>query len=326
MGLGKRVALDRSPFAVRHSHLGEFMHVSSRHVLRQGPMLATLGKTAVRALAQRVRPSNGPVRFVTPGPEIRRTVAPLPASLLDEYVAHVGGDVRAYRGIVPPHFFPHWALPLAAEALRPLPYPIMRVVNAGCRMQINATLPRDEPLQVRAQLAHVDDDGQRALITERIITGTASVPDALHVEIYAFVPLRSQPRDGSAHEKREKPRVPQGAREIAFEALPSDAGLSFAKLTGDFNPIHWVPAYAKAAGFRDVILHGFGTFARSYEGLVRGLLGGDVRKLTQLDAKFTRPLVLPHSVGVYVRQHEVYVGDGIEGPAYMTGQFEAGEY
>jgi hypothetical protein len=204
----------------------------------------------------------------------------------------------------------------------------MRVVNAGCRMRVAAMLPRGEPLQVRAQLTHVDDDGQRALITQRIITGTASAPDALHVEIHAFVPLRSQARNGRAPaaDKRDKPRVPQGAREIAFENLPGDAGLSFAKLTGDFNPIHWVPAYAKAAGFRSVILHGFGTFARSYEGLVRGLLGGDVRRLKQLDAKFTRPLVLPHSVGVYVRQREVYVGDGIEGPAYMTGQFETGEY
>jgi acyl dehydratase len=88
-----------------------------------------------------------------------------------------------------------------------------------------------------------------------------------------------------------------------------------------------VPAYARASGFKNVILHGFGTFARCCESLNRGLLGGDVRKLKVLDAKFTRPLVLPHAVGVYVRQNEVYVGDGIEGPAYMTGRFDlAGDY
>jgi hypothetical protein len=28
---------------------------------------------------------------------------------------------------------------------------------------------------------------------------------------------------------------------------------------------------------------------------------------------------------VYVRQREVYVGDGIQGPAYMTGHFETGD-
>jgi hypothetical protein len=192
-------------------------------------------------------------------------------------------------------------------------------------MQVNALMPRNEALHVRAQLASVEDDGKRALITQRVITGTDSAPDALEVEMYAFVPLsggNGDKQNGAA--KRDKPRVPQGCREIAFGKLPADAGLSFAKLTGDFNPIHWVPAYARASGFRNVILHGFGTFARCCESLNRGLLGGDVRKLKLLHAKFTRPLVLPHAVGVYVRQREVYVGDGIEGPAYMTGHFETG--
>jgi hypothetical protein len=289
-------------------------------------MLATLGKTAARALAQRVR-SGKPATLVTPGPEITRIIAPISPALLDEYIAYLGGDPRAYRGIVPAHFFPHWALPLAAETLRDISYPIMKVLNAGCRMQVNAQLPRDEPLHVRAQLAQIEDDGKRAILTQRVVTGTASMPDALITEIYAFVPL---PRKGSddakdTSAKREKPRVPQGAREIASINLPADAGLSFAKLTGDFNPIHWVPAYAKASGFRSVILHGFATLAHCCEGLNRGLLGGDVRKLQLVDAKFTRPLVLPHSVGVYVREHEVFVGDGVEGPAYMTARFATGD-
>jgi hypothetical protein len=206
-----------------------------------------------------------------------------------------------------------------------LPYPILRVLNAGCRMKVNKLLPRKEALHVRAQLAAVDDDGKRALITVRVNTGSESAPDALETEIYAFVPLAS--KNGSHNgkpTKAEKPRVPEGSHEIAFSKLRADAGLSFAKLTGDFNPIHWVTPYARASGFRNVILHGFGTFARACESLNRGLLGGDVRELKLLEAKFTRPLVLPHAVGVYVRQREVYVGDGIQGPAYMTGRFETG--
>lgn len=296
-------------------------------------MLAMLGKTAARALTQSLRKgANGKSSVVTPGPEFRRTFAPLPSDLLDQYVSHVGGDARAYKGIVPAHFFPQWSMPVAADALAALPYPILRVLNAGCRMRVHKQLPRGEALHVRAQLAAIDDDGRRALITTRVITGTDSTPDALETEIYAFVPLGKS--NGASKDKgngkpakavADKPRVPEGSHEIAFTKLRADAGLSFAKLTGDFNPIHWVPAYARASGFRNVILHGFGTFARACEGLNRGLLGGDVRRLSLLEAKFTRPLVLPHSVGVYVRQREVYVGDGIQGPAYMTGHFETGE-
>ena len=59
------------------------MSVSSRYVLSQGPMLATLGKTAVAALAQRMRPPRHAAPPATPSAEIRRSFAPPASELLD---------------------------------------------------------------------------------------------------------------------------------------------------------------------------------------------------------------------------------------------------
>ncbi|HEX7478180.1 MAG TPA: MaoC/PaaZ C-terminal domain-containing protein [Polyangiales bacterium] len=298
--------------------------VSSLHVFRQGTMLATLGKTALSAWQKNARrPKAAKSPITTPSAEVTRSFAPLSPSLLDDYIKHVGGDPRAYRNSVPPHFFPHWAMPVAATTLQGLPYPLLRVLNGGCRMQMNRPLPRGEALVVRGCLADIDEDERRAVLTQRVITGTASAPDALITEIYAIVPLGSGKEKGKA--AKDKPRVPDDAHEIASFHLAANAGLCFAKLTGDFNPIHWIPAYAKASGFPNVILHGFGTLARAYEGLTRGLFGGDVNKLKALDVKFTRPLVLPHDVALFVRRNEVFVGDAKGGPAYMTGRFETGE-
>ncbi len=305
--------------------------VSSLHVLRQGTMLATLGKTAIGALRQSRQRAHEPGAarppVTTPSAEITRTFAPLSPRLLDDYVQHVGGDPRAYRNEVPPHFFPHWAMPVAAPTLRDLPYPLTRVLNGGCRVQINQPLPRNEALIVRGKLTDIDEDERRVVLTQRVVTGTASAPNALMTDIYAIVPLGGGKDKGKA--AKEKPRVPSDAHEIASFRLGSDAGLSFAKLTGDFNPIHWIPLAARAAGFPNVILHGFGTLARAYEALNRGVFGGDVHRLKVLDVKFTRPLVLPHDLSVFVRAHgadsEVFVGDALGGPAYMTGRFETGE-
>ena len=96
-----------------------------------------------------------------------------------------------------------------------------------------------------------------------------------------FVPLKREDKaNGKANGKaKDKARVPVDAREIAFFKLGPNAGLDFAKLTGDFNPVHWVPRWAKAFGFRNVILHGFGTMARAIEALNRGLFAGDVTAL-----------------------------------------------
>lgn len=295
------------------------MSASARHILNHGPVLAVLARTAFSAVRKAPRPS-GPATF--PGPQIERVMQPLPSDLIDDYLRFVGGDARAYRGQVPPHLFSQWAFPLAATAMSGLPYPMLKVVNGGCRMEVRGPIPRGEPLYVRARLEQVDDDGYRAAIKARVITGTAAQEELLVADFHALVPLKKKEGGGS----REKPRVPDAAHEIGRRYLKRNAGLDFAKLTGDFNPIHWVGAYAKANGFRDVILHGFGTLALSAEALNKGLFAGDVSKLKALEVRFTRPLVLPHDVGFYTdADNGVYVGDAAGGPAYMTGKFETGD-
>ena len=298
--------------------------VATKHVLQQGAVLAALGRTALLAIQQRRAPKSNS-NFVVPGPEITIERPPLPRDLIDAYVHHLGSDPKSYRGIVPPHLFPQWCMPALARTLEGLPYPIMRVVNGGCFVHVLAPMPDNEPITVRAQLTAIEDDGSRAVLKQTVITGTTSVPLALRIEFTAVVPLASGGDEKKPNGvKKDKARVPQNAHEVTRELLSADAGLSFAKLTGDFNPIHWLPVYAKASGFRNVILHGFGTFARAWEGLTRGTLGGDVRAISSFEARLTRPLVLPHEVGLYTVGNEVFVGDAPGGPAYLTGTYTAG--
>jgi hypothetical protein len=246
---------------------------------------------------------------------------------VNDYVRYVGGDARAYRGELPPHLFPAWCMPALARALDGLPYPILRVVNGGCRIQVQGRISDSEPLQVRAHLQNIDDDGRRAVLAQRVTTGTASSPEALAIDFFSIVPLTGGKPSGkgsakrSSEPKKDKARVPEGAREIQRTRLRRDAGLAFAKLTGDFNPIHWIAPYARASGFKNVILHGFGSLALCWEALNKNVFGGDVHAIESFDAKLTRPLVLPHEVGVYVLGKDVFVGDAPGGPAYLQGSF-----
>ncbi len=311
------------------------MGVSNRHILSQGPVLSALGRAAASAL--RAKPTGAAP--VVPGPEFRATIDPLPADLVRDYIRHVGGDPSAYKGIVPAHLFPQWGFPLATRTLQGLPYPLLKVMNGGCRMQVNSQLPLGKKLTVTAHLQSIDDDGRRVVLQQHVVTGTADQPEAVVADFFAIVPLprkraeTSSPgsdkvnKDSVNNDKlrKHKPRVPTAAREIGFWRLPANAGLDFAKLTGDFNPIHWIPAYARASGFRNVILHGFSTMARAAEGLNRGLFAGGVHTLKTLDVRFTRPLVLPARVGLYVDGQSVFVGDAPGGPAYLVGSFNNGD-
>jgi len=317
------------------------MSVPLKFIRYQGPVLKGMGEAAFGALKQRIGKKNGAAKNgngngnghgatahataptpALPGPEHHITVSPRAAELVDAYVRWVGGDPSSYRGRVPAHLFPQWGFPLTGKVMDGLSYPMLAAMNGGCKLTINGALPAGEPLEVTGRLDAVDDNGQRAILDQKIVTGTKSNPDAVVAHLYVFIPITKNDKKSGKKTEKDKARVPVDAREIAFFKLGSKAGLDFAKLTGDFNPVHWVPRWAKAFGFRNVILHGFGTMARAIEALNRGLFAGDVTALAEIDVRFTRPLVLPARVGVYVRGNQVWVGDAPGGPAYLEGTFK----
>lgn len=296
------------------------MPVSSKHILHQGPVIASLGATALTALRRKLGAPTPAGVGPLPGPELRMTAPPRPRDLIRDYVRFCGGDPGSYKHAVPPHLWPQWGFPLAARTLEQLPYPLFKVLNGGCRVEVRAVLPIDEPLEVSAQLIDVDDNGRRAVLEQRVITGTAAVPEALIATMYAIVPLGGG-KDPNA--KKEVERIPLDAEELARWRIGRGAGLDFAKLTGDFNPVHWIPAYAKAFGFRSTILHGFASMAKAWEGLVRSRFAGSTTAIRSFDVKFTKPLVLPAEIGLYIRNEgstdRVWLGRARGGPAYLVG-------
>jgi acyl dehydratase len=296
------------------------MPVPIRYTLAHGPVIAALGRVAMSGL-RKDKPAHPPV---VPSPWIEARLPPRPADIVRDYIRHVGGDPGWYRNRVPAHFFPEWGFPLGQRALEGLGYPLVRGMNAGCRIENRAPLPAGEPLEARARIESIDDDGRRAIITQKVITGTSRVPEAIVAEMRVFIPLGNK-GDKSENGKKPKarPTVPTDAHEISFQRIPENAGLDFAKLTGDFNPIHWLAPYARASGFRAVILHGFATFARAIEALNRSRFAGDPSRLKVIDARFSRPLVLPARVGIYVTNDGgIWVGDAPGGGAYLEGRFE----
>lgn len=291
------------------------MSVPLRHVLRQGPVISALARTGLASL----RPRPGSIEV--PSPVISESVPARPQALVDDFVRHVGGSPRAWAGQLPPHLFPQWGFPTLVKTLHGIPYDMRTVLNAGCRIDLHRPIPMGETLHLRARIVEIDDDGRRALITQKLFTSTRSAPDALECTMRVFVPLKRE--KGS---KKEKPRVPEGAIEVDRWRLGPEAGREFAILTGDVNPIHWIPAAARAAGFKNVILHGFSTMARALEGLNAKVFSGDIRRLRALDAKFTRPLILPAKPALFVGSGRTYaVGTQAGGPCFLEGSWEVDE-
>lgn len=294
------------------------MSVSLRHALSQGPVVRALLSTAGATLTQK---PGGSLR--TPTPLLHATLPPRGKKLVQDYLRWTGGKPASYAGVLPPHLYPQWGFPLLAQTLIGIPYDLKRVLNGGTRIEIRGPLPAGEPLSLEACLASIDDNGHRAVLEQRLVTSTPSSPEALVATVYAIVPLGQRGAPSGAKSK-ERPRVPNGARPILRRRLAENAGWEFALLTGDFNPVHWLRPYAKAAGFASTIMHGYATLAIALEALIGVLFAGASTPLTSVDVKFVRPLLLPHEVGVFVDGDALFVGENPGGPAFMTGVFTHG--
>ena len=276
-------------------------------------MLMSLGNVAVDSLVERFR--HAPRRRALPGPEISTCVAAPAEALINDFLRHIGAEARDYAAVVPPQLFPQWGLAVALRALRGCGFPLVKMLNGGCRIESNAALRRGQELTVRARLLRVNDDGRRAVLCQRIVTEQVGAPEALVAEVYGIVRVPAE--RGLAQSSRQPTCLPTGARRIEDWCLGRDAGRDFALLTGDVNPLHWLAPYARAMGFRSTILHGFAAMARAYAGLERAFAP---RRLRVLDVRFVRPITLPARLSLYVEGERVFVGAAGESLS-LTGSF-----
>lgn len=301
------------------------MALPTKHIRSQGSVIASLGATAFTALRRSVTGAAPRAPLELPGPELHATLSPRPRALIRDYVRFCGGDPSSYKHTVPPHLWPQWGFPLAARTLEQIPYPLFKVLNGGCRVEVNGTLANDEPLEVSARLVSIDENERRAVLEQRVVTGTAANPNAIVATMYAIVPLGGPRPKRSSATKSSAERVPLDAEELARWKLAPNAGLGFAMLTGDFNPVHWVAPYARAFGFRNTILHGFASMAMAWERLIRSRYGGSPSAIRSFDVKFTKPLTLPAKVGLYLQSDEPN-GDPIQDRIWVAAAPGASPY
>ncbi|NYE59554.1 hypothetical protein FHW58_000706 [Duganella sp. 1224] len=214
-------------------------------------------------------------------PVVRMVAAPSD-DLVAAYVRWAGA--AGYDCELPPHMVSQWSLPLVGELLLRMPYKLTSVINQGVTLRIHGPLPRHTPLRVNAAVEQIEETPGRVKVVVAVVTGTARQPALVETRLHMSF-LLPGPRAAKT--------VPLQAEEPAWliagqwHADVRD-GLRFALLTGDFNPIHWCGPLARRSVFRGLVLHGFGSFVRSYEILRQH--GVDFQ---EIDVRFIKPVPLP---------------------------------
>ncbi len=74
---------------------------------------------------------------------------------------------------------------------------------------------------------------------------------------------------------------------VTYSTRPDQALLY--RLSGDRNPLHSDPAFAKRAGFDRPILHGLCTYGFTGRGLLHALCASDPARFRSMYGRFSRP-------------------------------------
>lgn len=98
---------------------------------------------------------------------------------------------------------------------------------------------------------------------------------------------------GDPGPKEEVPKPPEGKKpdfQQEYKTLANQALLY--RLSGDTNPLHADPQFAKMAGFERPILHGLCTYGFTGRGIIHAICDGDPANFKSFAARFSAP-VLP---------------------------------
>jgi acyl dehydratase len=152
-------------------------------------------------------------------------------------------------------------------------------------------IPADGRARVQGKIAGIYDKGKGALV---VLEGTARDPETDEVWFTTSMRLFIRGEGGfggdrgpSLEANRAPDRKPDA--EVRYLTLPEQALIY--RMTGDMNPLHADPDFAKKAGFDQPILHGLCTYGFTGRALLHTLCGSDPGRFRSMDGRFSRPVV-----------------------------------
>jgi len=169
----------------------------------------------------------------------------------------------------------------------------VKVVNGEQGFTLHRPLKTKGTLIGQTRILEVVDKGvgKGALIfSEREVTDKATGELIATVSQTAF--CRGDGGFGGPPRSAPTPThpIPDRAPDFTCDLSTRPEAALIYRLSGDYNPLHAEPAFARAAGFERPIFHGLGTFGVSGHALLKTLCGYDPSRLISFGCRFSAPV------------------------------------
>ncbi|MGW2232001.1 MaoC/PaaZ C-terminal domain-containing protein [Streptomyces formicae] len=158
------------------------------------------------------------------------------------------------------------------------------VLHGGQAITLHRPIPSDGRATSTSKVAAVYDKAKAAILVLRTEVADADGPlwtsDA---EIF----VRGEGGFGGDRGPSARVPAPEGDPDAEVERPVREDQALLYRLSGDWNPLHADPEFAKLAGFDKPILHGLCTYGMTLKAVVDTLLGGDVSRVRSYRTRFT---------------------------------------
>lgn len=158
------------------------------------------------------------------------------------------------------------------------------VLHGGQTITLHRPIPVEGKAVTTSKVAAVYDKTKAAILVLR--TEVADDDGPLWTSD-AQIFVRGEGGFGGERGPSTRLPAPEGEPDKTVERPVREEQALLYRLSGDWNPLHADPEFAKLAGFDRPILHGLCTYGMTLKAVVDTLLGGDVSRVRSYSTRFT---------------------------------------
>ncbi|HSN26566.1 MAG TPA: SDR family NAD(P)-dependent oxidoreductase, partial [Kofleriaceae bacterium] len=167
-----------------------------------------------------------------------------------------------------------------------------RVLHGEQYTELKRPLPTTGKLTTKARVKDIFDKGKNALVVTEFVTYDENGDELIKNELTTFV-RGAGGWGGDRGPSADVNVPPDRAPDKVIEDKTSDNQALLYRLSGDWNPLHADPGFAKAFGFQKPILHGLCSFGFATRAVAQAFApDGDPRFIKSIKARFAST-VLP---------------------------------
>jgi acyl dehydratase len=167
------------------------------------------------------------------------------------------------------------------------------IVHGAERVVVHGPIPPKGKLKTTATIRGIYD--MRRLATVLVDTRAEDEQGKLVAETTSSIFFRGEGGFGGPPPPKEPPPLEKPPKDappsFVIEEKTSPEQALLYRLSGDLNPLHADPEFAKRVGFEQgPILHGLCTFGFMVRHLVKGACAGDAGRVRAFEAQFRKPV------------------------------------